>query len=43
MPMVVKVNEQALAGIDPKEVAIARKVLSLTHANLRNQLGDTDD
>lgn len=43
MPMVVEVNERALAGIDPKEVAIARKVLSLTYANLCEQLGDVDD
>ncbi len=43
MPMVVEVNERALAGIDPAEVEIARKVLSLTHANLSSQLGTSHD
>ncbi|MCH1550126.1 MAG: MarR family transcriptional regulator [Pseudomonadales bacterium] len=38
MPMVVAVNEQALAGIDPADVAIARRVLSLTHTNLSASL-----
>lgn len=38
MPMVVEVNERALAGIDPAEIAIARKVLLLTQANLSAHL-----
>lgn len=43
MPMAVKVNEIALAGIDPKDVATARRVLSQSHDNLRKQLGEVDD
>jgi DNA-binding MarR family transcriptional regulator len=43
MPLVVEVNERALAGIDPREVAIARRVLTQTHANLCKQLGADDD
>ena len=43
MPMVVEVNEQALAGIDPRDVATARKVLAITHANLMNVLGKKND
>ena len=39
MPAVVEVNEIALAGIDPEEIAIARKVLSRTYANLCEQTG----
>ena len=42
MPLVVKVNKIALAGIDAKEIASARKVLSRTHTNLCNQLGESD-
>lgn len=43
MPMVVSINELAIAGIKPEEVAIARKVLALTYANLSNHLGEIDD
>ena len=43
MPMVVKVNEIALAGIDPQDVATARRVLSQSHDNLRKHLGEADD
>lgn len=42
MPMVVTVNELAVEGIDPEEVAIARKVLTQTYANLCNRVGETD-
>ncbi len=42
MPAVVEVNEIALAGIDPEEVAIARKVLSQAYANLCKQTGMHD-
>ena len=41
MPMVVTVNEIALAGIDASEVDIARKVLAQTYANLCEHLGAT--
>ncbi len=43
MPLVVHVNEIAIAGIDPEHVAIARDVLSQTYTNLCNQLGAADD
>lgn len=43
MPMVVQVNELAVDGIDPKDVAIARQVLAKTYANLRNHHGVADD
>lgn len=43
MPLVAEVNEHALAGIDPADVEIARRVLSLTHANLSTQLGSSHD
>ena len=43
MPLVVQVNEIAIAGIDPEHVAIARNVLSQTYTNLCNQLGAADD
>ncbi len=43
MPMVVAVNEQALAGIPAEHVAIARQVLAQTHANLCNELGVDHD
>lgn len=42
MPAVVEVNEVALEGIDPEEVAIARKVLSQSYANLCKQTGMND-
>lgn len=42
MPEVVTVNELAIAGIDPEEVAVARSVLARTYANLCNQLGEED-
>ena len=41
MPKVVAVNEIALAGIDAKEVDIARKVLAQTYANLSDHLGES--
>ena len=34
LPMIVRVNEVALEGIDPDEVAITRKVLAQTYANM---------
>jgi DNA-binding MarR family transcriptional regulator len=43
MPMVVEVNEIALAGIAPQDIAIARRVLSQTYTNLCNRLGASDD
>ena len=43
MPLVVQVNELAIDGIDPHEVAIARKVLTQTYANLSRKLGEHDD
>ena len=42
MPLVVKVNELALEGLDPGEVAIARKVMAQTYENLRAHLGADD-
>ena len=42
MPLVVQVNEQAMAGIDPREVDIARRVLTQTYANLSRQIGEGD-
>ena len=43
MPLVVEVNEIAIAGIDPQHVAITRQVLAQTYTNLCHQLGVTDD
>ncbi len=43
MPMVVQVNELAIAGIDAREVAITRKVLAQTYENLNLYLGAVDD
>ena len=40
MPMVLEVNERAVKGIDPEEVAIARKVLSQTYANLCAEIAE---
>ena len=42
MPMVVSVNDIATRGIDPAEVAIARRVLQQTQANLRAHLLQQD-
>ncbi len=42
MPLVATVNEMALAGIDPKEAAIARRVLAQTYANLEKHLGEAN-
>ncbi|MGI9327800.1 MAG: MarR family winged helix-turn-helix transcriptional regulator [Pseudomonadales bacterium] len=42
MPMVAAVNEMALAGINPKDAAIARRVLAQTYANLEEQLGEAN-
>lgn len=42
IPMVIEVNEIALAGIDPKEVAITRKVLAQSYINMCDHLGETD-
>ena len=42
MPMVVTVNELAIAGIDPEEAAITRKVLAQTYRNLCRELGEPD-
>lgn len=38
MPMVAELNETAIAGIDPQDVAIARRVLAQTYTNLERQL-----
>jgi len=43
MPKVVEVNACALEGIDPAEVAIARKVLALTHSNLSAHIANSND
>ena len=43
MPMVVQVNELAIEGIDPDDVAVARQVLAKTYANLCNHHGVPDD
>ena len=43
MPMVVAVNELALVGIDPGDIAIARRVLSQTYTNLCHSLENSDD
>ncbi len=43
MPAVVEVNDVALAGIDPEEAAIVRKVLSQTYANLCERTGMSND
>ncbi len=42
MPLVVQVNEQAMAGIDPGDVDVARRVLAQTYTNLCQQLGQGD-
>lgn len=42
MPEVIKVNEIAMAGIDPQEVAITRKVLAQSYKNLCERLGESD-
>ncbi len=42
MPKVVTINEIALAGINAKDVDIARDVLAKTYANLCNHLGETN-
>lgn len=42
MPAVVEVNEVALDGIDPREAAITRRVLSQTYANLCRRTGMTN-
>ncbi|MFK7915676.1 MAG: MarR family winged helix-turn-helix transcriptional regulator [Pseudomonadales bacterium] len=38
MPIVADLNDAAVAGIDPEEVRITRKVLAQTYANLERQL-----
>lgn len=43
MPVVAELNEAAIAGIDPEDVIIARRVLAQTYANLEHQLGAIDD
>ncbi len=43
MPLVVEVNEQALAGINAKDVATARRVLTQAHLNLSRLLGEPND
>jgi MarR family transcriptional regulator, transcriptional regulator for hemolysin len=42
MPKVVTINEIALAGINARDVDIARKVLAKTYANLCDHLGETN-
>ena len=42
MPLIERVNEIALVGVDADEIAITRKVLAHTYANLRHTLGETD-
>ena len=37
MPIVAELNQAAVAGIDPTQVAIARSVLAQTYANLERQ------
>ena len=43
IPQVVTVNEVAIAGINPEEVAITRKVLAQTYRNLCAELGEPAD
>lgn len=43
MPIVAELNEAAVAGIDPKEVAIARKVLAQSYANLEQHNDPLED
>ena len=43
IPMIAAVNEIAIEGIDPEEIAITRKVLAQTYANLCKNADKTDD
>lgn len=43
MPIVAELNEAAVAGIDPTQVAIARSVLAQTYANLERQFDAAEE
>lgn len=43
MPIVADLNDAAVAGIDPTQVAIARAVLAQTYANLERQFDATEE
>ena len=43
MPMVVRVNQQAIGNISQADIDTTRRVLAQTYANLQAQTGEIDD